>query len=143
MEEEKKDGYEVAVDENTVVSQLVKEVFKKAQKDCGSTVRNTVVGYVHNQMVALFNENPKFGVVISVKTLERYYRRYMEHMKDKDVEGFSPPNDRSKLQLSKYLGYNNYNEYLAHIYKGSGNTNINIAKNINNIKKHKGDINMS
>lgn len=115
------------------------EVFEKAKKDSGATARDAVIKHIQGRIDDILTHSGEQPM--STKTIERYYRKYME--KQQEVEGFNTPNDRFKHQLAKYLGYNNYNEYTSHIHREEHSKTVyNNAETINHIETMNGDINI-
>lgn len=123
-----------------MIEQFMIEVFEKAKKDSGATARDAVIKHIQTRIDEILvhsGDQP-----MSDKTLERYYRKYVE--KQEEVSGFTIPNDKFKHQLAKYLGYTNYNEYTAHIHRQENSKVVNNnADEIINIDTMNGDININ
>lgn len=131
--------------EDVIPKMLIQQVFEKAKKESGSEVRNTLVKYVHQQLLELLKGKGSDNMAVSVKTLERYYQKHIENV---EVSSYCEPDDRVRYQFVKFLGYSNYNEYLANYYHNtSQNSRVSITNNhadrdIIQIEKLEGGLNI-
>lgn len=125
---------------NLVIEKFMQEVFEKGKSESGSKTRNGVVNHIHDCIDKILGDKYK-NEIISIKTLERYHRIYVE--KQENVDSSKAPDEHFKYQLSKYLGYDTYYEYLAHIYRDQKHkTTFNITEkgSIHDIETMNGDI---
>ncbi|MCY1660912.1 hypothetical protein [Chryseobacterium sp. SL1] len=125
---------------NPVVEKFMQEVFEKGKSESGFTTRNGIVTYIQDCIEKILGDKYK-NEILSSKTLERYHQVYME--KKDHVDGFKAPDEHFKYQLAKYLGYDNYYEYMAHIYRDQKHKTVfNITDNgsIHDIETMNGDI---
>ena len=80
------------------------------------------------------------------QSLERYYQKHIENV---EVDSYCEPDDRVRHQLVKFLGYNNYNEYLYNHYQNLDQsskitvTNNHAQRDIINIDKLDGGLTIS
>lgn len=127
------------MENQALTEQFMTEVFDKAKEGAGSDVRNRVVNHIHAYLENIFPTGKHQP--ISVRTLERYHKVYVE--KEEDVEGFAIPDEEFKYQLAKFMGYDNYTQYLAHYHRNENNSRIthNNAEVINSVEHMKGDMN--
>ena len=113
--------------EDVILKMLIQQVFEKAKKESGSPVRNAVVKYVHQRLLELMAGKGSDYTAVSVKTLERYYQKHIENL---EVDSYCEPDDRVRFQFVKFLGYSNYNEYLANYYHNiNQNSRVSITNN--------------
>lgn len=85
-----------------MIGKIVKEVFKKAERECVSNAKNALAKHISDEL-----EN-KSNLIINHKTLVRAYDKYVMPNGKND----SPPNPESVNLFCKYLGYENYKEYV-------------------------------
>lgn len=127
------------MENQALTEQFMTEVFDKAKEEAGSDVRNRVVNHIHSYLENTFLSSKHQP--ISVRTLERYHKVYVE--KEEDVEGFAVPDEEFKYQLAKFIGYDNFTQYLAHYHRNESNskTTYNNADIINSVENMKGNMN--
>ncbi len=120
-----------------MIEKFMQDIFEKGRKESGSQVRDAVVKHIQDGIGKALDSSG--DQPMSAKTLERYHKVYME--KQEYVEGFKVPDERFKHQLAKYLGYNSYHEYTAHIHREEKHkTVVNIADTVNHIETWNGDM---
>lgn len=83
---------------------LFKQAFEKAEKASGKTTIHGLSKYLSEAIT----EN--FGCSVSEKTLVRYYKKYIEN-EDEDVS--HTPNTDILNAISGYLGYENFEDFVA------------------------------
>ncbi|WP_073552707.1 hypothetical protein [Elizabethkingia meningoseptica] len=98
---------------------LVQKVFEKAGKEIPRKTPSAIADYLS----PLFEE--KFGILKDPMTYSRYYRYLIKRNEDYTID------DITKDQLSKYLGYKDFNDFSQNISieKEHGNTNLTISIN--------------
>lgn len=131
--------------EEKVLEKFMKEVFDLAESETGSEVRNRLVNHIHRKLIEIFdmkkvgNNDKHFSM--SYKTIERYHKKFID--KQEYVSGYSPPKDEYKFQLARFLGYENFESWKAHIYKNENLKNETfIGGVITKIDRVNGDVNI-
>lgn len=135
---------------NPIIEKMVQAVFEKAKNESGGKSRNALVHYIHDEIERILEDEKKNSIknstnkfmnsqIISVKTLERYHRVYID--KKEYVEGFSPPGEHFRYQLSRFLGFEDYSDYMKKYYREENQgDSINMAEKIIQIETQYGDI---
>lgn len=132
--------------EDAIPKRLITEVFEKAKTDSGNEARSSLAKYVHHRLLEILEGAGSENMPISVRTLERYYQKHIENV---EVDSYCEPDDRVRYQLVKFLGYNNYNEYLYNHYQNLDQsskitvTNNHAQRDIYNIDKLEGGLTIS
>ena len=98
---------------------LVQKVFEKAGKESGKKYKNPIGDVID----VYFNDI--YGFSKGGKTFTRYYTSLVEQNEDYPID------DITKDQLSKYLGYQNFEDFCqnASIEKEKGDTTVKISIN--------------
>jgi len=99
--------------EDVIPKKLIQQVFEKAKIESGNGARSSLAKYVHNKLLEIMEGMGTENTPVSVRTLERYYQKHIENV---EVDSYCEPDDRVRYQFVKFLGYKNYNEYLANHY---------------------------
>ncbi len=85
-----------------MIKKIVKEVFKKAEREYASKAKTTLSKYIADKI------EEEFNIIISDRTLSRSYDRYI--LSKKNTVSLTA---ESVDLLCKYLGFNNYSDYKA------------------------------
>ncbi len=131
--------------EANVLELFMKDVFELAEAETGSDKPYTVANYIKKRLDVIFDVHKlgkKEHFPMSYKVYERYYKKFIK--KIEDVDGYSPPNDENKFQLARFLGYENFESWKAHIYKDQNmKKETYIGGIITKIDRVDGDININ
>lgn len=114
---------------------LFTTIFEKAKNELETEETNTIAKYVSSTLDSTFANSR-----ISSKTIGRYIDLYVKNI---DIKDCKSPTESTLNILSRFIGYESYNQFATEIRKNEKTTthNYNADKmNITHIKDNSGDI---
>lgn len=85
-----------------MIDKIIRDAFEKAERECASKAKNALAKHISEEI------EKRFGFIINERTLVRAYDKYVLSNGESD----NPPNQETVQIFCRYLGYENYKDYV-------------------------------